>query len=209
MSETPEATPDYSSDPGRNLAEAILDFVGHIPHSSKKPSRHPDKQAHRLAKMIARKAALSAGALALPPGPMGWLTLAPELLAVWKFQTGMVADIAAIYGKQARLTRELMIYCLFHHTAALAVGDLVVHRGERFFVQRVSIRTLRAVAQKIGLRIAQRTIGKSLARWVPIAGALGVGAYVYRDTEKVARTAMELFANEIENGCDDETRNQP
>jgi hypothetical protein len=33
---------------------------------------------------------------------------------------------------------------------------------------------------------------------VPVAGALGVGAYAYYDTGRVAGTAMDLFGREIE-----------
>jgi len=58
-----------------------------------------------------------AGTLALPPGPLGWMTILPEMVGVWKIQAQMVADIAALYGKTATLTQEQMLYCLFKHTA--------------------------------------------------------------------------------------------
>jgi hypothetical protein len=45
---------------------------------------------------------------------------------------------------------------------------------------------------------ARRTVGKGMARWLPIVGAVGVGAYAYIDTAKVAATAMDLFEGTIE-----------
>ena len=144
------------------------------------------------------KTALAAGGLALPPGPLGWLTILPELVVVWKFQAQMVADIAALYGKKATLTREQMLYCLFRHMAAQAVRDLVVRVGERFLVRRVSLQMFRAAAKAIGVRVTQRALGKGISRWLPIIGAVGVGAYVYMDTGNVADTAIELFEREIE-----------
>jgi hypothetical protein len=110
----------------------------------------------------------------------------------------MVADIAGTYGKQASLTHKQMIYCLFRHSAAQAVRDLVVRVGERVLVRRVSLRALQAIAQKIGVRITQRALGKGIARWLSIVGALGVGAYGYYDTGQVAQTAIELFESEIQ-----------
>jgi len=45
---------------------------------------------------------------------------------------------------------------------------------------------------------APRLIAKSVSRWLPIVGALGVAAYVYYDTTQVASTAIELFQKEID-----------
>ena len=104
----------------------------------------------------------------MPPGPLGWLTIAPELLAVWKIQAQMVSDLAGIYRKAATLTREHMVYCLFRHTAAQLLRDVAV-------------------------RVAQRSAGGSIARWLPVVGAVGVGAYAFYDTSQVAGTAIELF----------------
>ena len=146
------------------------------------------------------KAALSAGSLALPPGPLGWITILPELRTVWMQQAQMVADIAGSYGKGASLTREQMLYCLFRHIAPGAFAGVVTQAGDRCVISPASPRALRAIVQKIGLRITLRVLGKGLSRWVPVVGALGVGAYAYYDTGQVAATAMDLFSREIEIG---------
>jgi hypothetical protein len=52
--------------------------------------------------------------------------------------------------------------------------------------------------QKVGVRITQRVIEKGISRWIPILGALAVGAYAYYDTAQVAATAIELFSKDIE-----------
>ena len=182
----------------RTVAEAILNFIGRVPVSREHRSRNPAERARSIANSAAARASVTAGSLALPPGPLGWLTILPELLMVWRIQAQMVADIAGIYGRQAALTREQMIYCLFRHLAAQAVRDLVVRVGERFLVQQVSIRVLQSIAEKVGVRITQQAIGKGVSRWVPVIGALGVGAYAYYDTGQVARTAIELFRHEVE-----------
>ena len=198
MPKTALPSPGQDDNPGNKIAEAILNFIGRIPETDERKRRNPTKRAHEIGTSAAAKAAVTAATLALPPGPLGWLTILPELIAVWKIQAQMVADIAAIYGKTSCLTREQMIYCLFRHMAAQAVRGLVVRVGERFLVRRVSLRVLQTIAHKIGVRITQRAIGKGVSRWLPVVGALGVGAYAYRDTCQVGDTAIELFKCEIE-----------
>ena len=141
---------------------------------------------------------MAAGTLALPPGPLGWLTILPELIAVWKIQARMVADIAGIYGQSASLNREQMIYCLFRHTAAQALRDVVVRVGERYLVRHASLRVMQAVARQVGISVTQRSLSKLMGRWVPVVGAMGVAGYAYYDTGKVAETAIELFQRGID-----------
>ncbi|HJV71362.1 EcsC family protein [Ideonella sp.] len=180
------------------LATAVLDMLGSAPTSAQPSSPHPSEAVRRATAAAAAKAATAAGALALPPGPLGWLTVLPELLAVWRIQAQLVADIAAIYGKQGAVTREQMLYCLFKHTASQAVRDLVVRAGERWLVKTASGAALQAVARRIGMRLSQQGVSKAASRWLPVVGAIGVAAYAYYDTAQVARAASELFSRPIE-----------
>ncbi|MEO8000345.1 MAG: hypothetical protein ABI644_00610 [Arenimonas sp.] len=180
------------------LATAILGFVSDIPDSRELASQAPAEAARRKANKAAVKAALASGAIALPPGPIAWLTIFPELVAVWKIQSQLVSDIATIYGKKAGLTQEHMMYCLFRHTSAQLFRDLVVRVGERVLIQHASLKVMQKIARKIGLKVTQRAIGKGLSRWIPVVGAIGVGAYAYYDTAQVAASAMDLFERDIE-----------
>lgn len=179
------------------ITEAILDFVSQVPDSKVGNSTDPASEARRLANRAAQRAALTAGSLALPPGPLGWLTLLPELIAIWKIQAQMVSDIAAAYGRHAMLGREQMMWCLFRHTAAQAFRDLVVRMGDRLVFQRMSWGVVERVAKQIGIKLTRRTLSKGVSRWLPVIGALGVGAYAYYDTGQVAGTAIELFEGEV------------
>jgi len=179
--------------PGERIVTALVELLGRVPSSREHLGTHADDRARLVARRAARRAAMAAGGLALPPGPLGWFTVLPELVAVWRMQAQMVADIAGAYGHDATLTREHMVYCLFRHTAAQAVRDLTVRVGERLLTRQVSLATLQRVAAAIGLKLTHRAIGTGLSRWLPVAGAVGVGAYAYVDTVNVARTAIELF----------------
>lgn len=183
--------------PANRVTQAILDFVSRVPDSGFAASADPAAAARQLSARAAQRAAVTAGSLALPPGPLGWLTLLPELIAIWKLQGQMVSDIAAAYGRHATLGREQMMWCLFRHTAAQAFRDLVVRMGDRLVFQRMSQSIARRVAGQIGARLTQRTLGKGLSRWLPVVGAVGVGAYAYYDTMQVARTAISMFEGEL------------
>src|SRR5438034_5609528 len=79
---------------GSKIAEAILHFIGRIPSTDELKSDNPLDRARAIATSAATKAAITAGSLALPPGPFGWVTILPELIAIWKIQAQVVADIA-------------------------------------------------------------------------------------------------------------------
>jgi hypothetical protein len=180
------------------VTRAILDFVSQIPGSKVHSATDPETKARQLAHGAAKRAALTAGTLALPPGPLGWLTILPELIAIWKIQAQMVSDIAAAYGKHAELGREQMLWCLFRHTSAQAFRDLVVRLGDRLIFRRVSYSVIERVAKQIGVKMTQRALGESLSRWMPVIGAIGVGGYAYYDTRKVAATTIAMLKSQIE-----------
>jgi len=179
------------------VTQAILDFVSQVPPSKVGHSKDPAAEARQLANRAAQRAALTAGSLALPPGPLGWLTLLPELIAIWKIQAQMVSDIAAAYGRDASLGREQMLWCLFRHTAAQAFRDLVVQMGDRLVFRRMSYAVAQRVAKQIGVKLTRRTLSEGISRWLPVIGALGVGAYAYYDTGQVASTAIALFSSDV------------
>ncbi|TCO43014.1 hypothetical protein [Dokdonella fugitiva] len=181
---------------GERLTRAVLDIAGQVPGSDERASRTPEDRARAIASAAANKAALAAGSLALPPGPLGWLTIVPELVAIWRIQRQMVADIAAVYGVGADLTRSHMLYCLFRHAAAQALRDVGVQVGARLLVQDLPLRLIEKIAAKIGVSLSRRLVGRGITRWLPVVGALGVGAYAYYDTGQVARTAIALFSGE-------------
>ena len=184
-------------DASNRVTRAILDFVSQIPDSKVNGSTDPETEARRLAKRAAQRAAITAGTLALPPGPLGWLTILPELISIWKIQAQLVSDIAAAYGKHAELGREQMLWCLFRHTSAQAFRDLVVRLGDRLIFRRLSYSVIERVAKQIGVKVTQRALGEGLSRWMPVIGAIGVGGYAYYDTRQVAATTIAMLKSEI------------
>ena len=176
----------------------ILDVVASVPPTRERPHAAPRERAKVIQTAAALKAAAVSGTLALPPGPWGLAVVIPDLVAVWRIQAKMVADIAGAFGQSATLTQEHLVYCLFRHAAAQIVRDLTARVGERLVFQRATLRMLQSLAERLGVKVSQRTIAKSAARWLPLVGSIGVAGYAYYDTSQVAATALELFADNLQ-----------
>ena len=185
--------PETEEELAGRVSRQLLDLLGSVPLTEETRGANSAARVQALTKSASNKAALAAGTLALPPGPLGWLTIIPELVAIWRIQAQLVADISGAYGVSARLNREQMMYCLFRHAAAQAVRDLVVQVGGRLIAQDVPMRVLERVATAIGIRVTKRIVGGGISRWLPVIGAVGVGVYAWYDTRQVARTAIQLF----------------
>ena len=180
------------------FVEELLKIMADIPTTSEPVSQTPAARCRVITQVAAAKAAGIAGTLTLPSGPWGMVTIVPDLYAIWRVQARMVADIAAIYGKTPYLSREQMLYCLFRHAAGHIVRDLVVRVGERVLIKRASFEGLQQILRRLGFKLTQRLVGRTVSRWLPVIGAAGVAAYAYSDTLRVGKTAINLLRRDIE-----------
>lgn len=177
----------------REVTGMIERVITSVPAPRTVPVSDPDREADRIVRAAARKAAALSGSLALPPGPLGMLTVLPDLYLIWQTQRQMVADVFALYGRTAELGRTHMLYCLFRHAASHVLRDVAVRAGQRFVVQELSAGALRTALSAIGIVVTRRVAGGAASRWIPLAGAALVGGYAYWDTMQVARTARRLL----------------
>lgn len=183
---------------------ALMDWISYIPTTTEPKSSNPAKRSKVLVSSAATKSAVISGSLAIPPGPLGMITILPDLMAIWRVQAQMVADIAGAYGKQAFLGKEQMIYCLFRHAAGQAVRDLVARVGERVLIRRASLRVIQNIFERVGIRITQRIAAKAISRWIPVLGAGAMAAYAYWDTKRVGKTSIEFFSSNLDDDSSEE-----
>ena len=195
LSDTPEE-PDLPVP--QTLLKMLEELAFNIPSSAEPASSNPDARAAEIVRVAGFKAGALSATLALPPGPMGLLTVVPDLIKVWQLQQQMVADVAACFGKSAQLNRQMMVYCLFRHGAAMIVRDVVARVGERVIVKQTSLRIIQQTLRSIGVKVSQKAVGKTLSRWLPIVGPVLIGSYSMIDTRNVGKTAIETFSRDIE-----------
>jgi len=183
-----------------NVVDAVEGIVARVPATRERKVEAPAATARVLARKAAARAATLSGALALPPGVFGLLTVVPDLVAIWRIQAQLVSDIAGLYGRQMQLTRTHMLYCLFRHAASQLARDVAVRAGERFVIQQLSGGALRSVLTSIGISVTQRLAGTTASRWLPIVGAAAVAGYAYFDTLQVAKTAVKMLEGTTDEG---------
>jgi hypothetical protein len=176
---------------GQKVAHAIRDLISEVPSSSEVTALDPKKRAEHLADAAAWKAAAVAGTLAI-------VTIIPALGQIWRIQRQLVSDVAACYGQTPSLTPTIMVYCLFRHGSATVFKETVVQLGGRLLVKEGSLRVFQKIIEKVSLNVTQRVIGQFISRWLPLLGSAAIGAYTYRDTKKIAATAIDSFEKEIE-----------
>jgi hypothetical protein len=177
----------------RKVEGTIERIITQIPAPHTRAVSNPDEQAAEIARAAAQRAALLSGSLALPPGPLGLMTVLPDLYLIWQTQRQMVADIFALYDRTAELTRTHMLYCLFRHAATQVLRDVAVRAGQRLVVRQLSANALSSALKSVGVVVTQRIAGTAASRWVPLIGAVAVGGYAYFDTMQVAKTARRLL----------------
>ncbi len=189
-----ESLQAYAAEPeGKALTGVIERVISNVPAPRTHAIPDPGAAAAKIARTAAKKAAMLSASLALPPGPVGMLTVLPDLYLIWKLQRQMVADIFALHGRSAELTRNHMLYCLFRHLASHVLRDVAVRTGQRIVAEQLSSGALKGALTTIGTNVAQRVAGTSAGRWVPLAGAAAVGCYAYWDTLQVAKAARQLL----------------
>ena len=203
MPELSDTTTELAIPAQQTIFKVLQDLVTSVPSSNELVSAQPEERAKAILRVAALKAGAVSGGLALAPGPLGMLTIVPDLMKVWNIQQQMVSDIAACFDKSAQLNQQMMVYCLFRHGAAMLARDILVRVGERMILKRGSLRVIQKVLERVAIKMTQKAIGKSISRWVPVVGPIVVGGYSMLDTRAVGKTAINTFSRVIENEPDD------
>ncbi|TGM63874.1 hypothetical protein EHQ94_14645 [Leptospira meyeri] len=157
----------------------------------------PDDLIRELVQNASFKSGLISATCSLPPGPLGILSILPELLFMYRIQGHLILDIAALYGKEVQVTKELLLYCLFKHGGAHVFRKIIEESSLKILIRPTTVRVFQTLLEKLGLLISKSIIRKQFARWIPIGGAVVTGTFAYYDTKRVGKTAMDLFSKEI------------
>ena len=176
------------------LLKAIFRTLVEIPDSHEPEAGDPHRASDKIIRRSCKKAGLLSATLALPTGPLGLITLMPDLTGVWKIQSQMVSDIASAYGERKRLDREQMLFCLFKHSVYHLVGEVITKSGERYIVQKLSERTFGHIVEKLALRIGSRLTLRATKIVFPLVGSAFLGACSYCDTRQVGATTKRFFS---------------
>ncbi|TGK21243.1 hypothetical protein EHO61_05210 [Leptospira fluminis] len=144
------------------------------------------------------QSALASGALSLPTGAFGAITLAPETFLVLRIQGKLIKDIAALYGKESQVTEELMAYCLFNDRTSI-FRNILREVGSRILIRPATWELMRQGILRVAksLRNSSSSGGKKRGIWISLLGSALSGGLSYSETKKVAHRAQSVFSKEI------------
>ena len=164
----------------------------------KNPSNLPqlDSVSGLISSYTRNNAAISGGA-SLIPGPWGMAAVIPELTLVIRNQIQMVYDIGVANGKQAQLTKELLIG-IFLTAMGSSAGSLLTIHGGKILVRRASLQVIQKIIAMLGGRVTQQVIKSTISKWLPFVGAAAMATWTGYMTKNIGEKANELFKLEIE-----------
>ena len=198
--ETPR--PEESGDSGalHSALNSAFDYVieNRSDYYRKNPSNLPqlDSVSGLISSYTRNNAAISGGA-SLIPGPWGMAAVIPELTLVIRNQIQMVYDIGVANGKQAQLTKELLIG-IFLTAMGSSAGSLLTIHGGKILVRRASLQVIQKIIAMLGGRVTQQVIKSTVSKWLPVVGAGAMAAWTGYMTKNIGEKANELFKLEIE-----------
>ncbi|MDZ4724991.1 MAG: hypothetical protein SH817_02455 [Leptospira sp.] len=184
----------------KSFLESLIDlFAGLEEYKSPyAPTIQPPKLLiDELVQNASFKTALISGTCSLPPGPLGLISILPELLIIYRIQGQLVLDIAALHGKEVHVTKELLLYCIFKHGSAQIFRKIIEESSLKILIRPTTVRLFQVMLEKLGLMITHKVIRRQFARWIPLGGAFVTGTIAYFDTKKVGNTAHYLFSKEL------------
>ena len=157
----------------------------------------PDlKNLDKLVKKYCNQNAAISGTVGLVPGPWGMAAALPEIILIMKQQMKMIYDIGKSYGHD-KISSELLLLVTVSG-AGIGAGTLLVMHGQKIMAKRVGQRALQKLITILGGKITQQAAKAAAAKWLPVAGAVGMAAWSKYSTKKAADRAIDIFSKEIE-----------
>lgn len=198
--ETPRSEESGDSGALHSALNSAFDYVieNRSDYYRKNPSNLPqlDSVSGLISSYTRNNAAISGGA-SLIPGPWGMAAVIPELTLVIRNQIQMVYDIGVANGKQAQLTKELLIG-IFLTAMGSSAGSLLTIHGGKILVRRASLQVIQKIIAMLGGRVTQQVIKSTVNKWLPFVGAAAMATWTGYMTKNIGEKANELFKLEIE-----------
>lgn len=179
-------------------------------HYARSPQARPSRRD--VDAIIARAANTNAAVAAtanLIPGPLGMVAAVPEILMVLRNQTVMIYDIGVACGQERFMRTELVVGLLESATKGGTTSLLLV-QGGKLLVRRASLRVMQKVIVMLGGQITQRVLKSMIGKWLPVVGALAMGAWARFTTKQLGEQAASMLSLTIvEGGVADEPPQLP
>lgn len=138
--------------------------------------------------------AIAAGAAAAP-GPLGVVAMVFEVTSVVGNQLKMTYDIACAYDKEDLINRDLLIDIPLHSYGIETNLDKVQTLSVEEMTES-GIDILKDKSTKLAKEIVNKSVKKSMVKFLPIAGSILMAVWTKSNTKKVSDAAIYFFDNQ-------------
>ena len=150
------------------------------------PDEMIDEAAHKAFKIST--------ALGLIPGPIGFVSIIPEAVAITRLDINLIHRIARHYNRTEMVDKEIVLLILAN-VMGVAGGEALIRKaGAALVIRSANTRAVRALARKIGTRIVDRAAEKAIGRWIPLLTAPFFGYFSRSLTRRVGKEAKNLIS---------------
>lgn len=156
------------------------------------------KTPSEMVKSAAYKSSAVSGIATLPPGPTGFLTLLPELIAVTKIQMNLVYALAKYYNKAERLNTSIVLLIFANAVGVNAGRNLIRIHGRRVIVSVLRDTTVRELAKRVGIKITAKITSRAAGRFFSLFAAPIFATITYKSTKTIGKEAIRIFSRELE-----------
>ncbi|MCB1180084.1 MAG: hypothetical protein KDK36_21075 [Leptospiraceae bacterium] len=151
---------------------------------------------------LIRKYSLKAGLLSFTanilPSPISELAIIPEVYGLLRLQSRMIKDIAALYGKEKSLAKNIIFYCLFNREKTNLWERSLKMVGTRVLIRGGSKHYLYDFLEEWETGLSQKIASLKIKKIMPLVGSAAGGTIAYLDTRAVGLTASRIFSREIQ-----------
>lgn len=137
-----------------------------------------------------------AAASGLLPGPLGYISIIPELVLIVKNQLTMIYDIAFHHEKSGNITPTYFttLYFMLYHKV-LGSKEIVISETD---FQKTQQSLQERLTGAIVIQIMSRLGRSMVCRWLPVIGATALAIWAGYETKKLGALSIKYFS-EAEN----------
>ena len=141
-----------------------------------------------------KKNMVIAAAASAAPGPLGVVAMVFEITSVVGNQLKMTYDIACAYDKEDLINRDLLIDIPLHAYGIDTNLDKIQTLSTDDMTES-GLNILKEKSTKLAKEIANKSVKKSMVKFIPIAGSILMAVWTKSNTKKVSNAAVYFFDN--------------
>jgi hypothetical protein len=162
---------------------------------SYKDGEERDGTPDEMIEEAGRKAFKISTALGLIPGPIGFVSILPEVVALTKLQINLIYRIARHYDRAEEVDKEIVLLILAN-VLGVAGGEALIRKaGSALVMRSANTRVVKALARKVGTHIIDTAAEKAIGRWIPFLTAPLFGYFSRSLTRKIGVEAKRLLSS--------------